>query len=175
MRCDSYYYKLWHLHLENGSCVVLFVETIHQLGSTVHWQIRVKTLIVLQFNTFAVHIIYLSYWWASGWQYWREPKNCWIADVWVKCPLRKGEGTTPYNGLYRRLLPIIVGRGDWLGNPANIKVENNSAVGCVGSFLTVHNPLFFVPKLWLNKLMQSFCWSIAMLLNVVYESFMRVT
>ena len=48
-----------------------------------------------------------------------------------KCPLRKAEGTTPYNGLYRRLLPIIVGRGDrgdWLGNLANIKVENNGAV-----------------------------------------------
>ena len=41
----------------------------------------------------------------------------------------------------------IVSRGDWLGNPANIKVENNGAVGYVGSSLTVHNPLFFVHKL----------------------------
>ena len=36
----------------------------------------------------------------------------------------------------------IVSRGDWLGNPANIKVENNGAVGYVGSSLTLHNPLF---------------------------------
>ena len=34
----------------------------------------------------------------------------------------------------------IVSRGDWLGNPANIKVENNGAVGYVGSSLPVHNP-----------------------------------
>ena len=33
-------------------------------------------------------------------------------------------------------------RGDWLGNPANIKIENNGAAGYVGSSLTVHNPLF---------------------------------
>ena len=38
-------------------------------------------------------------------------------------------------------------RGDWLGNPTNIKVENNGAVGCVGSSLTMHNPLFSVYKL----------------------------
>ena len=42
---------------------------------------------------------------------------------------------------------IIVSRGDWLGNPANIKVENNGAVGYIGSSLTVHNPLFSVHKL----------------------------
>ena len=42
---------------------------------------------------------------------------------------------------------IIVSRGDWLGKPANIKVENNGAVGYVGSSLTVYNPLFFVHKL----------------------------
>ena len=42
---------------------------------------------------------------------------------------------------------IIVSRGDWLGKPANIKVENNGAVGYVGSSLTVHNPLFSVHKL----------------------------
>ena len=41
----------------------------------------------------------------------------------------------------------IVSRGNWLGKPANIKVENNCAVGYVGSSLTVHNPLFFVLKL----------------------------
>ena len=33
-------------------------------------------------------------------------------------------------------------RGVWLGNPANIKVENNGAVGYVGSSPIVHNPLF---------------------------------
>ena len=38
-------------------------------------------------------------------------------------------------------------RGDWLGTPANIKVENNGAVVYVGSSLTVHNPLFSVHKL----------------------------
>ena len=41
---------------------------------------------------------------------------------------------------------IIVSRGDWLGNPAKIKDENNGAVGYVGSSLTVHNPLFSVHK-----------------------------
>ena len=41
----------------------------------------------------------------------------------------------------------IVSRGDWLGNPANIEVENNGAVADVASFLTVHNPLFSVHKL----------------------------
>ena len=43
-------------------------------------------------------------------------------------------------------VPIIVSRGDWLGNPANIKVENNGAVVYVGISLTVHNPLFSVHK-----------------------------
>ena len=28
LSCDSYYYKLWHSHLENCSCVVFFIETI---------------------------------------------------------------------------------------------------------------------------------------------------
>jgi len=41
----------------------------------------------------------------------------------------------------------MVSRGDQLGNPANIKVENNGAVGYVGSSLAVHNPLFSVHKL----------------------------
>ena len=41
----------------------------------------------------------------------------------------------------------IVSRGDWLGNPANIKVENNGAVVYVGSSLTVNKPFFFVHKL----------------------------
>jgi len=52
----------------------------------------------------------------------------------------------------------IVSRGVWF-KPANIKVENNGAVVYVGSSLTVHNPLFSVHKLWLNKLMQCFYWS----------------
>ena len=42
---------------------------------------------------------------------------------------------------------IIGSTGDWLGKPANIKVENNGAVVYVGSSLTVHNPLLFVHKL----------------------------
>ena len=41
----------------------------------------------------------------------------------------------------------IFGRGDWLGNPGNIKVENNGAVGYVGNSLSVHNTLFYVHKL----------------------------
>ena len=41
-----------------------------------------------------------------------------------------------------KMQSTIVNRGDWLGNPAKIKVENNGAVGYVGSSLTVHNPLF---------------------------------
>ena len=32
-------------------------------------------------------------------------------------------------------------KGDWLGKPANIKVENNGAEGYVGSSLTLHSPL----------------------------------
>ena len=55
----------------------------------------------------------------------------------------------------------IVSRGDWLGKPANIKVESNGAVVYVGSFLTVHNPLFYDYKLWLNKLMQCFYWRVS--------------
>ena len=36
------------------------------------------------------------------------------------------------------IILIIVSGGDWLGKPANIKDENNGAVGYVGSSLTVH-------------------------------------
>ena len=46
-----------------------------------------------------------------------------------------------------QVVHTIVSRGDWLENPTNIKVENNGAVGYVGSSLTVHNPLFSVHKL----------------------------
>ena len=42
----------------------------------------------------------------------------------------------------------------------HIKVENNGVVVYVGSSLTAHNPLFFVHRLWLNKLMQCFFWSV---------------
>ena len=42
------------------------------------------------------------------------------------------------------IFETIVSRGDWLGNPANITVENNGAVDYVGSSLTAHNPLFSV-------------------------------
>ena len=45
------------------------------------------------------------------------------------------------------IITTIVSRGDWLGKPTNIKVENNGAVVYVGSSLTVHNPLFFILKL----------------------------
>ena len=45
------------------------------------------------------------------------------------------------------IFETIVTRGERLGNPANIKAENNSVVGYVGSSLTVHNPLFSVHKL----------------------------
>ena len=42
----------------------------------------------------------------------------------------------------------IISRGDWLGKPADMKVENNHvAVVYVGSSLTLNNPLFFVHKL----------------------------
>ena len=54
----------------------------------------------------------------------------------------------------------IVSRGDWLGNPANVKVENSGAVGYFGSSLAVHNPLFPVHRLRLNKSIQCFYWSI---------------
>ena len=56
---------------------------------------------------------------------------------------------------------MIVSRRDWLGKPVNIKVENNGAVGYVGSSLIVHNPLIFVRKLLLNKLMRCFYWSVS--------------
>ena len=42
----------------------------------------------------------------------------------------------------------IVSRGDWLGNPASIKVENiYGAVGYVGISLTVRNPLVFCSQI----------------------------
>ena len=54
----------------------------------------------------------------------------------------------------------IISKGDLLDyglwRPSNNKVEKNGAVVYVGSSLTLHNPLFFVHKLWLNKLMRSF-------------------
>ena len=66
------------------------------------------------------------------------------------------------------LAPLnIVIKGDWLGKPANIEVDNNGAVVYFGSSLTVHNPLFFVYKLWLNKLMVSKLKMIGVLLKVV--------
>ena len=43
----------------------------------------------------------------------------------------------------------------------NIKVKNNGAVAYIENSLTVHNPLFFVHKLLLNKLMQCFYWSVS--------------
>ena len=41
---------------------------------------------------------------------------------------------------YKVSKSMHISRGDWLGNPANIKVENNGAVGYFGSSLPVHNP-----------------------------------
>ena len=41
------------------------------------------------------------------------------------------------------VVEVIVSRGDWLGKPAYMKVENNGAVVYVGSSLTMHSPLFF--------------------------------
>lgn len=41
----------------------------------------------------------------------------------------------------------MLSRGNCLGKPENIKVENNSAVLYVGGSLTVHNDLFFVHRL----------------------------
>ena len=64
--------------------------------------------------------------------------------------------------VWRSFSVLIVSRGNWWGKPANIKAENNGAVVYVGSSLTMHNPLFFVLKLWLNKLMRSFYWSVSL-------------
>ena len=64
--------------------------------------------------------------------------------------------------VWRSFSVLIVSRGNWLGKPANIKAENNGAVVYVGSSLTVHNPLCFVRKLWLNKLMRCFYWSVSL-------------
>ena len=60
-----------------------------------------------------------------------------------------------------KLCQVIVSTGDWLWKPANIKVENSGAVVYVGSSLTMHNPLFLVHKLWLNKLTWHFYWSVS--------------
>ena len=59
----------------------------------------------------------------------------------------KREGIVSLIVLRMYLTSTSVSRGDWLGKPANIKVENNGAVVYVGSSLTVHNPLFSVHKL----------------------------
>ena len=58
---------------------------------------------------------------------------------WFPCKMSNDYRSSPRG--------TIVSRGDWLEIPANIKVENNSAVGYVGSALTLHNPLFSVHKL----------------------------
>ena len=55
------------------------------------------------------------------------------------------DGATKQHNIYNII--TIVSRGDWLGKPTNIKVENNSAVVHVGSSLTVHNPLFFYSQI----------------------------
>ena len=58
----------------------------------------------------------------------------------------------------------IVSTGDWLGKPANIKVENNGAAVYVGSSLIVQNPLFFNAMFLLVSKFKL----IGMLLNVVH-------
>ena len=56
----------------------------------------------------------------------------------------------------------IVSRGGWLGKAANIKVENNRAVGYVENSLTMHNPLFLFKNCdCSNKLMECFYWSVS--------------
>ena len=45
------------------------------------------------------------------------------------------------------VVEFIVKREDWLGKPANMKVEKNGAVVYVGSSLTVHNSFVFVHNL----------------------------
>ena len=57
--------------------------------------------------------------------------------------MEKYRGTFSFSGqIYISL--FIVCRGDWLGKPANIKVENNGDVVYVGSSLATHNSLFFL-------------------------------
>ena len=71
------------------------------------------------------------------------------------------------------MLHTIVSRGDWLGKPANIKVENDGVVVYVGSSLTVPNPLFSVHKIMTEQINAMFLLvskfkMIGMLLNVVH-------
>ena len=67
---------------------------------------------------------------------------------------------SPYKTSKQLLTFVMVTRGDWLWKAANINYKNNGAVVYVGSSLKVHNPLFSFGKLWQNKLMQRFYWSI---------------
>ena len=67
--------------------------------------------------------------------------------VTLNARIQNEEMRRSHEKIYMYLIGTIVSGGDWLGNPANIKVENNGAVGYVGSSLTVHNPLFSVHKL----------------------------
>ena len=60
-----------------------------------------------------------------------------VPNIWLKMACK----------VCQLVCTTIVSRGDWLGKPPNIKVDNNGAVGYVGSSLTVHNPLIFVHKL----------------------------
>ena len=60
-----------------------------------------------------------------------------VPNIWLKMSCK----------VCQLVCTTIVSRGDWLGKPPNSKVDNNGAVGYVGSSLTVHNPLFFVRKL----------------------------
>ena len=50
----------------------------------------------------------------------------------------------------------IVNRGDWLGNPANIKGTNKDAKIYVGRSTTLHNLLFCAHTLWMNYVTNTF-------------------
>ena len=51
---------------------------------------------------------------------------------------------------------IIVNRGDWLWNPANIKGANKDAKIYVGRSTTLHNLLFCAHTLWMNYVTNTF-------------------
>ena len=87
--------------------------------------------------------------WSVSSDKWKTPKGCVHAIPDSFCADRKIiRYSVDRNGTeLEQVVHTIVSRGDWLGNGANIIVENNGAVGYVGSSLTVHNPLFPVHKL----------------------------
>ena len=87
--------------------------------------------------------------WSVSSDTWKAPKGCVHAILDSFCADRKiiRYSVDRNDTELEQVVHTIVSRGDWLGNGANIIVENNGAVGYVGSSLTVHNPLFPVHKL----------------------------